>query len=226
MELSGETVEKMLEILLKEYPKWKAPIVTFVAETMGLSDNSLPFRVLVATILSLRTKDETTTAAVTRLFSETFPDPQSFIKLGAGKIEKLIYPVGFYRVKSQRLVEISQILIEKFDGKVPSDIEELLTLPGVGRKTANLVVSLGYGKPAMCVDIHVHRISNRWGYIATKTPEQSEFALREKLPVKWWNRYNDILVAFGQTICKPVSPFCSRCAVEEWCLKAGVDRHR
>jgi endonuclease-3 len=134
--------------------------------------------------------------------------------------------VGFYHTKAQRLLEISSILIEKYDGRVPGTLEEMLLLPGVGRKTANLVLVLGFNQPGMCVDTHVHRISNRWGYVRTKTPEKTEFALRDKLPLKWWMRYNDVLVAMGQTICKPISPLCSKCPVESYCPKIGVGKHR
>lgn len=216
----NETIDAMMEILTVEYEKWHAPIVTFVANT-----RKSPFLVLVSTVLSLRTKDETTAAASERLFAKVAA-PEDMLCLSAAEIERLIYPVGFYRTKARNLLEISRILIDRYGGAVPDTIEELLTLPGVGRKTANLVVVLGFGKPGMCVDTHVHRISNRWGYVRTKTPEQTEFALREKLPLKWWMRYNDVLVAMGQTICKPISPLCSKCPVEKFCPKINVDKHR
>jgi endonuclease III len=214
------TIVKMLDILKKEYPKWNAPIVTFVKNTRGT-----PYKILISTILSLRTKDETTAQAVRRLF-EKVSTPDDMLTLKAAEIEKLIYPVGFYITKAKRILEISKILIEDYQRKVPDEIDELLKLPGVGRKTANLVVTLGYGKPGICVDTHVHRISNRWNYVRTKTPEKTEFALREKLPPEWWIEYNDILVAFGQTICNPVSPRCSTCPVNDFCPKLGVIKHR
>lgn len=217
---STEVLERILQRLKKEYPKWKAPIVTFVKESRGT-----PYKILISTILSLRTKDETTTGAVNRLFSRA-GTPEEMLKLDGEEIKKLIYPVGFYRTKTENILEISRILIREYGSRVPDEIDELLKLPGVGRKTANLVVTLGFGKPGICVDVHVHRISNRFGYVRTKNPEETEFALREKLPGKWWISYNDILVAFGQTICKPVSPFCSRCPVAKFCPKIGVGKSR
>jgi endonuclease III len=217
---STEALEKILNVLKKEYPKWNAPIVTFIKNSRGT-----PYKILISTILSLRTKDETTTRAVIRLF-ERANTPEEMLGLKEKEIQELIYPVGFYRTKSRNILEISRILIDEYGSRVPDEIDELLKLPGVGRKTANLVVTLGYDKPGICVDVHVHRISNRFGYVRTKTPEKTEFALREILPKKWWIPYNDILVAFGQTICKPVSPFCSRCPVKGLCPKTGVEKSR
>ena len=217
---STETIVKALSILKKEYPSWKAPIVTYIKNSRGT-----PYKILISTILSLRTKDETTTNAVKNLFGNA-NTPEEIIQLGKDKIQRLIYPVGFYKTKAKRIIEISKILIEKYNGLVPDSLEELLELPGVGRKTANLVITLGYNKPGICVDTHVHRISNRLGYVKTKSPEQTEFALREKLPLEWWTSYNDILVAFGQTICRPISPFCSKCPIEKYCPKIGVEHSR
>ncbi len=148
------------------------------------------------------------------------------IKLTTIKIEKAIYPAGFYKVKAKNIKKISQILIKKFNSKVPDDLDTLLTLPNVGRKTANLVLIEGFKKPAMCVDVHVFRLSNRFGYVKTKTPEETEFALREKLPKKFWKDYNWLLVAYGQTICKPISPFCSKCPINKYCKKVGVTTSR
>ncbi|GAH48776.1 unnamed protein product, partial [marine sediment metagenome] len=145
--------------------------------------------------------------------------PEDMAKLTGKEIEKLIYPVGFYKTKAKRLPELAMILIKNYDGKVPDALDELLKLPGVGRKTANLVITLGFGKPGICVDTHVHRISNRFGYVNTKTPEETEFALREKLPRKWWIIYNDILVTLGQNICLPRIPKCEECAVKNLCEK-------
>jgi endonuclease-3 len=215
-----QTLVRMLEILRGEYPKWHAPIVTFVAVSHGS-----PFEVLVSTVLSLRTKDDCTRGAVERLFAKA-RTPEGILSLTEPEIEKLIYPVGFYKTKARNLLSISDILLKKYGGKVPDEIDTLLELPGVGRKTANLVVTLGYGKPGICVDTHVHRISNRWGYVETKTPEETEFALRKKLPAEWWIPYNDILVAFGQTICHPTSPWCSKCPVSADCPRIGVARSR
>lgn len=206
--------------LTAAYAHWQAPIITFIANR-----GATPFEVLVSTILSLRTKDEVTSAAAARLF-EAARTPEEILALGEKKVAGLIYPVGFYPTKAKRLQEISRIIIDTYDGKVPDTIDELLKLPGVGRKTANLVLVEGYHKPAICVDTHVHRISNRIGYVETKNPEQTEMALRKKLPARHWIRYNELLVAFGQVICRPVSPHCSRCPVEEMCPRIGVSKFR
>jgi endonuclease-3 len=147
-------------------------------------------------------------------------------RLTAAKIQKAIYPVGFYRVKARRIRDLSREIEEKYEGKVPDTIEELLRLKGVGRKTANLVVTLGYDQPGICVDTHVHRITNRWGLIWTKNPAKTEFALREILPVRYWKKLNGYLVAFGQGVCKPISPLCSRCKISAFCSRAGVGRSR
>ena len=151
---------------------------------------------------------------------------EKMLKLSAKKIEKAIFPVGFYRTKAKAIRQICRSLIEKYGGKVPDEIDELLKLKGVGRKTANLVVTLGYRKPGICVDTHVHRISNRWGYIRTKNPKETEYALRKKLPKRYWIEYNDLLVTFGQNLCRPISPQCSQCPVEKYCDKVGVTKSR
>ncbi len=187
--------------------------------------NRDPFKVLISCILSLRTQDKTTGEASRRLF-KLAPDIKSLSRLPVKKIEKVIYPVGFYRVKAETIKELSNTLIKKYDSKVPDEINELLKLKGVGRKTANLVITLGYNKPGICVDTHVHRITNRWGYVMTTSPEKTEFALREKLPEKYWLEINGLLVAFGQGICRPVSPMCGRCDIEKFCGKVGVVKHR
>jgi len=184
-----------------------------------------PFKVLISCILSLRTQDKVTGEASRRLF-KLAQTPESLSKLSAEKIEKAIYPVGFYRVKTQNIKEISADIIAKHHGRVPDTIEELLTLKGVGRKTANLVVTLGYQKDGICVDTHVHRIPNRWGLITTKTPLQTEFALRELLPVRYWKELNSNIVAFGQGICKPISPLCSQCKIQSFCARVGVTYSR
>jgi endonuclease-3 len=184
-----------------------------------------PFLVLISCIMSLRTKDETTLPASERLF-KLADTPQKILKLSVAQIEKAIYPVGFYRTKAETIKGICRDLLERFDGKVPDNIEELLTLKGVGRKTANLVVIEGYQNPGICVDTHVHRISNRFGYVTTKTPEETEWALRKKLPSKHWLRYNEMLVVWGQNMCRPISPLCSQCAVNDVCGKVGVEKHR
>jgi endonuclease III len=220
LDTSTQTIVQILRILKEQYPSWNAPIVTYIKNTSGT-----PYKILISTILSLRTKDETTAKAANRLFEKAIT-PENMLLLKEEEIRDLIYPVGFYKTKAKRLIEISKLLIDSYQSKVPDTIEELLELPGVGRKTANLVVTLGFNKPGICVDTHVHRISNRWGYVKTKTPEQTEFALRDKLPPEWWIEYNDILVAFGQTICKPISPFCSACPVKQYCPKIGVAKSR
>lgn len=206
-------------ILREEIRKFSVPIVTEVA-----SDRD-PYKVLISCVLSLRTKDETTKRASLRLF-EKADTPKKMITLEELEIQKLIYPVGFYKTKAKRIIEMSKKLLDDYNGKVPDEIDELLKLKGVGRKTANIVVTLGYSKPGVCVDTHVHRISNRWGYVKTKNPFQTEFALREKLPQKHWIEYNDILVTYGQNVCAPISPKCSICPIEEYCPKIGVSKHR
>ena len=184
-----------------------------------------PFGVLISTLISLRTKDEVTLAASDRLF-KLAKTPQQMLQLSEKQIAQAIYPAGFYKTKVKRIREISQTLIQEHEGKVPDDLEELLKLKGVGRKTANLVLTLGFQKLGICVDTHVHRISNRLQFVKTKTPDQTEFALREILPKKYWILYNDLLVAFGQTLCRPISPWCSRCPIETYCPKISVDLHR
>lgn len=180
-----------------------------------------PFLVLISCIMSLRTKDETTLPASERLF-KLADTPETMIKLTASQIEKAIFPVGFYKTKARTILGICKDIIEKFDHKVPGDIETLLTMKGVGRKTANLVLTEGFNIPAMCVDTHVHRISNRFGYVETKSPEETEWALRKRLPKKHWIDYNALLVTWGQNVCKPVSPLCSRCSVSRYCAKSNV----
>ncbi len=216
----SERIRKIVEILREEKKKWNVPIVTLMSQT-----GSDPFKILVATVLSLRTKDEVTAKAAERLF-QVADTPEKLLRLEEDEIAALIYPVGFYRRKAKNLKEIAKILIGKYSGKVPDDLEELLKLPGVGRKTANLVITLGYGKSGICVDTHVHRIMNRLGYVKTKTPEETEFALREKLPKEFWIEINDLMVSLGQHICHPTSPKCSQCPVEPYCPKIGVKRSR
>jgi len=209
-----------MAILAQEASRLNLPLVT---EISGKGRD--PFRILVSTLLSLRTKDETTRRASKRLL-EAAPTLERLLDLPESEVAKRIYPVGFYRTKAGNLKEIARELVRTHAGRVPDDLDTLLTLKGVGRKTANLVVTLGYGKPGICVDTHVHRIANRWGYVKTKTPEQTEFALRRKLPDRYWIAINDVLVAYGQNVCKPISPFCSRCRIDVYCGKRGVHRHR
>jgi len=218
--MDTKTFLKVLEILEKEFPKWNAPVVSLLAEK-----TKDPYKVLISTIISLRTKDETTAISSKRLF-EKADNPYDMVRLSEEEIANLIYPAGFYKNKAKQIKQISKEIIEKYSGKVPDSLEKLLKFKGVGRKTANLVLSEGYGKPAICVDIHVHRICNRLGFVKTKTPEETEKQLMKKVPKKYWKKINKLLVAFGQTICKPVSPFCSKCPVESYCKKAGVEKHR
>ncbi len=218
--MKDKEIHSAIRILRREVPKWKTPIVTLVAES-----SQSPFKVLISCILSLRTQDTTTAQASRRLFA-LGDSPEKMVGLTAKKIEKAIFPVGFYRTKAKTIREICRALLDQYSGQVPDDIDELLKLKGVGRKTANLVVTLGYQKPGICVDTHVHRISNRWGYIQTKNPKETEFALRSKLPKPYWIEYNDLLVSFGQQLCRPVSPLCSRCPVERYCNRVGVSLSR
>ena len=184
-----------------------------------------PFRILISTVLSLRTKDEVTMEASKRLFAIA-ASPKALARTPVRAIERAIYPVGFYKTKARTVRRISERLIDEFGGVVPDTIEKLLGFKGVGRKTANLVITLGYGKRGICVDTHVHRVSNRVGLVSTSTPEQTEFALMDVLPGKYWIGYNELVVSFGQKVCKPVSPLCSTCFNERACPKIGVGKHR
>ncbi|MFA5570618.1 MAG: endonuclease III domain-containing protein [Sphaerochaetaceae bacterium] len=184
-----------------------------------------PYHVLISTLISLRTKDAVTISASYRLF-ELADTPQQMVSLNQQQIEEAIYPAGFYRNKAKNILEISHILIDQYDSLVPSTQQELMSLPGVGIKTANLTLNLGFGIDAICVDIHVHRISNRMGWIATKTPEESEKALQHVMPQRFWIPLNELLVSFGQTICTPVSPHCSKCPVYDVCKRVGVTKSR
>ncbi len=213
-------VSAALRILRREAPRWNAPIVSFIA-----IQSRDPFKTLISCILSLRTKDQTTAAASERLFARA-QTPEAMVQLAPTALEKLIYPVGFYRTKARVIAGICRDLIDKFGGRVPDDLDALLTLKGVGRKTANLVVTEAFAKPGICVDTHVHRISNRWGLVKAKTPDKTEVALRIVLPARHWLEYNGILVAFGQTICHPTSPWCSRCKIAHLCPRIGVAHSR
>jgi endonuclease-3 len=218
--ITRRSVGRVLRILRREAPNWNAPVMR-----LAPTEHRSPFRTLIECILSLRTKGETTEGAARRLFGRA-GTPNEMRALDPREIERLIYPVGFYRVKARTIRAISRELVDRFDGAVPDEIDALLTLKGVGRKTANLVVTRAFGKPGICVDTHVHRISNRWVLVETRTPEQSEQQLREVLPRRYWLEYNKLLVAFGQTICQPVSPWCSRCQIEHFCPRIGVVRSR
>ena len=209
----------MIRGLRRTRPAWNP---TALAE---FADQGDPFRVLIACILSLRTQDTTTGPAAARLFAVA-DTPATMLRLRASRIQDLIYPVGFYRTKAGVILGICRDLLERFDGIVPDTLDELLTLNGVGRKTANLVVTMGFNKPGICVDTHVHRISNRLGYVRTKNPEETEMALRGRLPRRYWIGYNDLLVAFGQNVCAPISPRCSTCPVSALCARVGVTSAR
>jgi endonuclease-3 len=209
-------IHSAILILQEEYRSWRTPAVTIVAQCDGS-----PFKVLVSCIISLRTKDEVTALASSRLFERAATSAMMKDML-VEDVAGLIYPAGFYRNKAAQIVAISQRLEDDYGGIVPDEIDELLKFKGVGRKTANLVVTLGYGKPGICVDTHVHRICNRWGYVSTKTPDETELVLRKKLPAEYWILINDLLVAFGQNHCYPVSPRCSCCRLTEICDKIGV----
>ena len=216
----GFDIHTVLARLRAAAPGWNAPVVALMA-----TQSADPFRVLIGCLLSLRTKDETTGPAAARLFALA-QTPHAMLQLAPRQIEQAIYPVGFYRTKARTILEICRALIERHGGRVPGDLDALLGLKGVGRKTANLVLTQGFHLPGICVDTHVHRISNRWGYVRTHTPLATEMALRRKLPPQYWIEYNDLLVAFGQTLCNPVSPWCSRCPVANRCPRRGVVRSR
>lgn len=209
-------IAEVINILEKEVRDYQVPVVDLIA-----AQSRDPFKVLVATILSARTKDEVTAAACRRLFRK-INTPQELTALPRQEIEKIIYPVGFYRNKAKYLSELPAALEKLYNFQVPDSIEELTKLPGVGRKTANLVVAVAFRKPAVCVDTHVHRITNIWGYVHTRNPLQTEMALRDILPKKYWLTFNSILVAFGQGTCRPQRPHCDRCVIGHLCPKIGV----
>jgi endonuclease III len=218
--MRASDIHAVIQVLKREVRRWREPVVGVVAK-----QSRDPFRILIACVLSLRTKDQTTAEASRRLFALA-RTPASLLKLPRRRIEKAIYPVGFYRTKARQIQAISRRLLDSYGGRVPDSIDELLTLKGVGRKTANLVVTVGYRKPGICVDTHVHRISNRWGYVKTKKPEDTEQALRQKLPRPYWVRFNDLLVPYGQHLCQPVSPRCSQCQLWRYCDRVGVMKSR
>jgi len=206
---------------LKNYLKDEVPVVTRISQ----SKESGPFLILVSTLLSLRTKDETTDKAMVQL-TKRAKTPVEILDLSEEELESIIYPVGFYRNKAKTLKNVSRIILDKYGGKVPDTLDELLTIKGIGRKTANLVITEAYGKPGICVDTHVHRISNRLGIVSTKNPHHTEEELRKVLPKKYWIIYNTLLVAFGRKICHPISPRCSHCPISHLCEQIGVIRHR
>ena len=210
-------IDSFMQEAARAYASYgNVPLVTLVQERGGS-----PFRILISAMLSARTRDETTQGAIQRLFRKA-DTPEQLARLAQATIEKLIYPVGFYKTKAPRIKAIAKAIINDFDGKVPRSMEELLTLPGVGRKTANLVLGEAFGIPAVCVDTHVHRISNRLGILQTRSPAETEQDLRVLLPECHWIRYNTYLVAHGQVVCAPRNPLCSRCRVRQFCRRVGV----
>lgn len=213
-------IDAAMAILHETMPQFPAPLI----DGMGVT-SATPFHILIATILSLRTKDTLTAVVAPRLFAAA-DTPAAMLALSEEQIAELIYPVGFYRNKARSIREICAILLQQYGGGVPADLDALLALPGVGRKTANLVLTMGFGLPGICVDTHVHRICNRWGYLETKTPEETELALRAKLPPQHWIAINGLLVTLGQNICHPTSPRCSVCPVAAHCARVGVTRSR
>ncbi|VAX32304.1 Endonuclease III [hydrothermal vent metagenome] len=241
--MDNRKISTVLQKIKQAGVSWKTPAVVHIGKSKD------PFRVLISCILSLRTRDEVTEVASNRLFALA-DNPQKILSLEArrksskrnqkaspgvsklalakaSEIEKAIYPVAFYRKKAQTLIEISQELVEHHNAEVPDTLDELLKLKGVGRKTANLTLILGHGKMGICVDTHVHRISNRLGYVNTSSPDATEIALCDQLPKNYWMQLNELLVLFGQNICKPISPLCSQCCVSDQCEKTGVgDKHR
>lgn len=209
-------IDAIHRVLKREYSRHRMPVV----ELIQTATND-PYRVLTATILSARTKDQVTAAASNRLFSRA-PRIDDLRRLSVSEIETCIYPVGFWKQKARYLHTLPDCLDELYCGTIPDTVDELIRLPGVGRKTANLVVAVAFGKPAICVDVHVHRICNRLGYVQTATPLHTEMKLRSILPARYWISINSYLVSFGQHTCTPVSPRCAGCPIARWCNRVGV----
>ena len=215
-------IDAIFRLLKQQMVKYGSPIVS--QKKQDIPDT--PFVTLISCLLSLRTKDEVTAQASRRLLTH-YHTPQKIVQLTEKQIEAMIYPVGFYKTKARRIKDISKTLLEKYQGNVPDTFDELLSLKGVGRKTANIVMVYGHKKHGyLPIDTHCHRIPNRLGWIKTKTPEDTEHALKKILPSEYWDDFNDLFVTFGQTICVPISPFCSRCPVEKYCKKVGVSTSR
>jgi endonuclease-3 len=213
-------IHSVMSTLQETMQQYAQPVV----DAMDASSRT-PFRVLIATIISLRTKDTTTAVVAPRLFAEA-DTPAAMLELSETQLAELLYPAGFYRNKARTIRQVCAILLEEHSGSVPADLDTLLALPGVGRKTANLVLTAGFGLPGICVDTHVHRICNRWGYVQTRDPDATEMALRARLPKQYWLSINGLLVTLGQNICHPTSPRCSNCPVARWCARIGVTRSR
>ncbi len=221
--MKDSDIDNIMEILQRETTKFNIPMAESIAEES--SKRKRPFRVLVSTMLSSRTKDTVTKTASEKLF-ELGESPEELIDLPLEIIEKAIYPVGFGPTKAKRLHSMCKMLIDEFKSEVPKSMEDLLKLPGIGRKTANLVLGIAFGIPAICVDTHVHRICNRLGYIKTKNPEETEKILRQKLPKKYWIEINSCLVKWGQNVCVTISPFCSSCPIKRYCDRTNVKKSR
>ncbi len=209
--VTNQNIDTVMKLLNEEVKNLTPPVIERV-----YSEYKSPFFVLVATVLSARSKDETTMKVATELFQH-INNPDDLANIDIKKLEKILYPIGFYRVKAKNIKLLAEKLIADFNGIVPSTIEELITLPGVGRKTANLVITEVFDKYGICVDTHVHRITNLWGYVKTKNPFETEMALRKKLPKKYWKEINRLLVTYGQNICRPVSPHCNECKLKRYC---------
>jgi len=213
-----KNVEKVMEILERYFQYTERT-------TLNRMRNQDPFKILISCLLSLRTKDENTERVVEKLF-KFVKGPQDIVKMPTKKLEKIIYSSGFYKRKAKILKHVSKVILEKYRGKVPSSKEDLLSIKGIGPKTANIVLAFAYGKNVLPIDTHCHRIANRLGWIKTKTPEQTEKALEKILPKKYWREFNAIFVLFGKTICKPTSPLCSKCPVRNYCERNGVKKSR
>jgi endonuclease-3 len=211
--------------IIKALEKWRKDLNDPSVTTVTGQYRRSPWAALVSTIISLRTKDEVTIVSSKRLL-EKAKSPKELLRLSEKEIEDLIYPAGFYHTKTQNLKKIAAILLKDYKGKIPSGMDALLALPGVGRKTANLVLIEAFDLPGICVDVHVHRISNRAGWVTTKTPEETEMALRECLPKQYWKGLNSLLVLYGQNLCRPISPFCSLCVIKKHCKQTGVGKTR
>lgn len=218
--INKNNISQAITAVKKAVAKYDAPVL----ERFNQSLND-PYWVLISCILSLRAKDETTEKVSRALYNEA-PTPRQVLGIPLERMEKIVHRSGFYRVKARNVLDITRVILEKYGGKVPDEIDELLSIKGVGRKTANLVVTVAYNKPGICVDTHVHKICNRWGYVRTKTADETEMRLREILPLKYWIKFNMWLVLFGQNVCLSVSPLCSGCPLSGMCPKIGVVKHR
>ena len=215
------TIKKIIKILEHQTKSYTPTLITQIIKEYGKD----PFLILICCLLSLRSKD-IVTIHICRDLLKIATTPQEILNLPISKLEKIIFKIGFYRNKAKVLHKVSKELLEKYDGEVPNNLENLLNLPGVGQKTANLVLGMAYNVPSICVDIHVHRISNRLGLVSTKTPKETEYELKKIIPKENWIEFNDLLVKWGQNICTPTSPWCSKCAIKQFCKRIGVIRIR